>query len=81
VHVSNTDYAGGVALRAIEAVSQPYVIEGATVSITTSAGVSIYPVHGEDVDTLMKSADVALYEAKAAGKNTYRISEHTDCQR
>jgi len=77
-HVSGTDYAATAASRAIEAVSQPYDIEGSTVSITTSAGVSIYPIHGEDADTLMKSADLALYEAKAAGKNVYRISEYTD---
>ena len=73
-HVSGTDYAATVALRVIEAVSQPYGIAGHTVSITTSAGVGIYPVHGEDADTLIKSADLALYEAKRAGKNTYRIS-------
>ena len=46
-------------------------------SITTSAGVGIYPVDGEDAETLMKSADMALYEAKRAGKNAYRISERT----
>ena len=74
-HVSGTDYAATAASRVIEAVSQPYYIEGNTVSITTSAGVSIYPDHGEDADTLMKSADLALYEAKAAGRNAYRISE------
>ena len=77
-HISGTDYAATVALKVIEAVAQPYGIEGHTVSITTSAGVSIYPVHGEDADTLMKSADLALYEAKRAGKNAYRISERTD---
>ncbi|MGD0585255.1 MAG: diguanylate cyclase [Oryzomonas sp.] len=77
-HVSGDDYAASVVLRAIEAVSQPYDIEGTTVSITTSAGISIYPDHGEDTDTLMKSADLALYEAKAAGRNAYRIAERTD---
>jgi diguanylate cyclase (GGDEF)-like protein len=77
-HVSGIDYASTVALRAIEAVSQPYSIEGTTVSITTSAGVSVYPYHGKEADTLMSRADVALYEAKSAGKNTYRISECTD---
>ena len=77
-HVSGTDDAAKVALKVIEAVSQPYGIEGHTVSITTSAGIGIYPVHGEDADTLMKSADLALYEAKRAGKNAYRISERTD---
>jgi two-component system, cell cycle response regulator len=59
-------------------VSQPYDIEENTVSITISAGVSIYPDHGEDSETLMKSADLALYEAKNAGKNAWRIAERTD---
>ena len=77
-HISGADYAATVALKVIKAVSQPYGIEGQTVSITTSAGIGIYPVHGEDADTLMKSADLALYEAKRAGKNAYRISERTD---
>jgi diguanylate cyclase (GGDEF)-like protein len=77
-HVSSPDYAPMVALKIIEAVSQPYVLEGQTVSVTSSAGVGIYPIHGEDADTLMKCADLALYEAKRAGKNAYRIAERSD---
>lgn len=76
--VGDADRAATVALKVIEAVSQPYDIEGQSVRITTSAGISIYPVHGEDADTLMKSADRALYEAKHAGKNAYRIAEPAD---
>ena len=74
-HVSDTDYAAAVASRAIDALAQPYDIEGNSVHITTSAGVSLYPDHGDDEETLLKSADLALYEAKHAGKNTYRIAE------
>lgn len=77
-HVSGTEYAASVAVRAIAAVSQPYDVEGHIVDITTSAGVSIYPVHGEDAATLMKSADQALYVAKAEGKNAYRVAERAD---
>jgi two-component system cell cycle response regulator len=77
-HLSGTADAAKVASKVIEVVSQPYGIEGHTVSVTTSAGIGIYPVHGEDADTLMKSADLALYEAKCAGKNAYRISQRTD---
>jgi two-component system, cell cycle response regulator len=77
-HVSGIDYAAMVASRAIEALSQPYIIDGTTVSITASAGVGIYPDHGKDAETLMKSADLALYEAKSAGKNAYRISDCAD---
>ena len=74
-HLSGIDAAATVASKMIEAVSHPYDIEGQSVSITTSAGIGIYPVHGEDADKLMKNADLALYEAKRAGKNAYRIAE------
>jgi len=73
-HPSSTNGAAKVASKVIEALSQPYRIEGQTVTITASAGIGIYPGHGEDADTLMKSADVALYEAKRAGKNGYRVA-------
>lgn len=71
--VNSADNAAMVASRVIEAVAQPYDIEGHSISITASAGVAVYPVHGQDVDTLMKGADLALYEAKRAGKNTCRV--------
>jgi len=53
-------------------------IDGHTVSITTSAGVGLYLTHGWDAVTLMESADLALYEAKRAGKNAFRISTRTE---
>ena len=74
-HVSDIDYAASVASRAITALAQPYTIEDTSVHITVSAGISIYPDHGENTDALLKSADTALYAAKHAGKNAYRISE------
>lgn len=77
-HLSNADDAATVASKVIAAVSQPYDIEGHTVSITASAGIGIYPVHGDDGDRLMKSADLALYETKRAGKNAFRVSGCTD---
>ena len=61
-------------LKVIQAVSQPYRIKGRSVNITISAGVGIYPVHGEDAERLMKSADMAMYEAKRTGKNNYRMA-------
>ncbi len=63
--------------KVLQAVSQPYDIEGRAVTVTCSVGISVYPAHGEDVDTLMKSADLALYEAKRSGKNDCRISAYT----
>jgi diguanylate cyclase (GGDEF)-like protein len=76
--VSGTEYGATVAARAIATVSQPYDIEGHIVDITISAGVSIYPMHGEDAKTLLKSADQALYLAKAEGKNAFRIAVRAD---
>jgi two-component system cell cycle response regulator len=64
--------------KVIQAVSQPYSIQDCGVSMTVSVGVGIYPTHGEEVETLMKSADLALYEAKHTGKNDYRIAVRTD---
>jgi diguanylate cyclase (GGDEF)-like protein len=80
-HVSGPEYAASVAARAIAAVSQPYDIEDHMVNMTTSAGVSSYPVNGEDAETLIKSADLALYVAKKEGKNAYRIAERADKQK
>jgi diguanylate cyclase (GGDEF)-like protein len=77
-HVSNAENTARIVAKVIEVVSQPFLIEGQIVHITTSAGVSIYPAHGEDADTLMKNADLALYTAKHSGKNMLRIWQHPD---
>ncbi|MEO8164364.1 MAG: diguanylate cyclase [Betaproteobacteria bacterium] len=73
-HIHGADDAARMAAKIIDAVSQPLEIEGHTVRITTSAGIGIFPENGRDADTLMKAADGALYEAKRAGKNSYRIA-------
>ena len=73
-HISSPEDASPVMLKVIQAVTQPYDLDGQTVCVTTSAGVGVYPINGEDSDTLLKCADMAMYEAKRAGKNTYRIA-------
>ena len=80
--VAGVKEAAMVAAKVIEAVAETYNIEGEQVRVTTSVGVALYPTHGENADALMRSADVALYRAKEAGKNVYRVAgdEATDKQ-
>ena len=66
--------ASQLAAKIIQAVSLPYSIQGSDLIVTISVGVSIYPAHGDNADSLMKSADLALYEAKCSGKNAYRVA-------
>jgi len=73
-HVIGLEDTAMVAAKLIQAVSQPYIIDGQPAVVTVSVGGSLYPAHGEDADALMKNADLALYEAKRAGKNTYRVA-------
>jgi two-component system, cell cycle response regulator len=75
--LSHANAVAKLAAKVIQAVSQPYTIQGRKVNMTASVGVSTYPTHGEEVETLMKNADQALYEAKSAGKNDYRIAART----
>lgn len=72
--LSHADDAAALGATVIEAISQPYCIQGHDVCLTASVGLSIYPIHGENVESLMKNADLALYEAKHSGKNDYRMS-------
>jgi diguanylate cyclase (GGDEF)-like protein len=50
-----------------------FLIQGQRLNITASAGVACYPENGDQAEDLIRYADIALCEAKEAGKNTYRI--------
>lgn len=58
--------------RILEAVRQPFDVLGSQTSIGVSIGVALSPQHGTDRIELLRKADIALYEAKAAGRNCYR---------
>ena len=51
--------------------SQPFKLSDQEYFITASAGISVYPFDGEDTETLVKNADIAMYKAKSLGSNQY----------
>lgn len=66
------EQAGLVAERIIQALSQPFDLNGEVYHLSCSLGIAQYPEHGEDGETLIKHADEAMYQAKKQ-RNTYRF--------
>ncbi len=62
-----------IARKILVAMRAPYVIEGHTLYFTASIGISIYPDDGMDVDTLLKNADFAMYQAKDGGRDNFQF--------
>lgn len=62
-----------IAQKLLSTLSQPLKIKEYDLNVTTSIGISIYPEHGSNFNELLKSADIALYKAKAAGRNNFKI--------
>ncbi len=58
-----------LAVRLLKGFRVPFDINGSSLFITISIGISIYPEHGDCMDELLKNADIALYKAKETGKN------------
>ena len=60
-------------IQAMTSLQDPFFIRGHELSTSVSVGVAIYPDDGRDFDTLLKNADIAMYQAKESGRNTYRF--------
>ena len=60
--------------RVIARLSEPIVYMNHTLSIGASIGIALFPDHGEEVEVLMLAADLAMYESKSSGGNTWRFS-------
>lgn len=76
VLLSQVDGEEGVELvadRILKAMSNPFNIQNHEFLVTPSIGVVISPTHGDDVDLLLRKADIAMYEAKKQGRNRYQI--------
>jgi diguanylate cyclase (GGDEF)-like protein/PAS domain S-box-containing protein len=71
--VGGVEDAVAVAQKLLEAVAEPFHLEGHQLYATASIGVGLFPEDGQDADTLLKNADVAMYRAKEAGRNAYHL--------
>ena len=72
-NIGHPDEAAAVANALLEAMIEPFLIDGQELYVTASAGISIYPSDGQDIQTLVKNADAALYRAKEQGKNKFQF--------
>ena len=62
-----------VAEKLLEELGQPFLVDGHELFQSASIGISLYPDDGEDVETLIKNADAAMYRAKDEGRNSYQF--------
>jgi len=71
--MGNAQDAGILAQKLLLDLMTPYRIRGKELHISASIGIAIFPDDGEDVDSLLRSSDIAMYHAKAAGRNNYQF--------
>lgn len=67
--------AGNVAEKIIAQMNEPFDIEGNEIHIGASVGITLFPDDGRDIDTLFRNADLAMYRAKALGRNNAQFFE------
>lgn len=62
-----------IADKLLSIIRMPFNFENHVLPVTTSIGISIYPYDGQDVEALIRNADIALYRAKEKGRNNYQL--------
>jgi diguanylate cyclase (GGDEF)-like protein len=71
--ISRAEDAAQVAERILEGLRPPLVLGGSQVHPTTSMGIAFYPNDAEEPDTLLRNADIAMYNAKEQGRDNYQL--------
>ena len=69
--LSHIDAISEVARKIMGRFQSPFIIDGHQIVVTPSIGISIYPDDGEEIDCLLRNADMAMYQAKQRGGNKY----------
>lgn len=71
--VSDEDGISSAAGKVLAIISEPFIIEGQELYLTASIGVAVYPTDGSDAQTLLKHADLAMYQAKDLDRNNFQF--------
>ena len=71
--IKHADDSAEVAGKLIEQLSLPFMLEDKETFVGASIGITLYPTDAEDVDSLLRNADMAMYRAKEAGRNNYQF--------
>ncbi len=72
-NISEQSTIAAITQKLLDRLADTYCINDREFIITASIGISIFPDHGSDHQTLLKNADLAMYQAKAKGKNTFQL--------
>ena len=72
--IGRSEDATTVAKKLLEAVAEPFELDGRRVDLTTSIGVAVYPDDGQDPEALLRNADAAMSRAKERGRNNFQLS-------
>lgn len=76
VDLTTGEEAATVGRRLLEAIGRPIPLPSGALQVSASIGISIFPEDGDSFEVLLKHADVALYQAKDAGRNAYEFYDH-----
>ena len=71
--LAHSEDASEIAVKIVKSLQGPFIVNGHELHITTSIGISIYPDDAEEIDNLLRFADIAMYHAKESGRNTFRF--------
>jgi diguanylate cyclase (GGDEF)-like protein/PAS domain S-box-containing protein len=73
--ITHAEDAATCAAKILVSLNAPYIIGSRTVHVGTSIGISLYPRDGADSETLLRSADMAMYHAKERGRGNFQFFE------
>ncbi|WP_275712530.1 putative bifunctional diguanylate cyclase/phosphodiesterase [Dechloromonas hankyongensis] len=69
----HTAAAADIARRLLDVFARPFEVGGHELTVTPSLGISVYPHDGDDLETLLRNADTAMYQAKEIGRNAFQF--------